>query len=484
MASLGPLDPLIRFIEYLVLEQPFGALFNTYAFILLFLPIALTGYWVLAAWPRLRLGWLVTMSLLFYSFYDVRFTALLLGAALVDFLIALRIGAAVGDRRKMWLAASVTFNLTLLFFFKYAGFAVDSAQSLLHALGVPGELPAFNIVLPVGISFFTFKTMSYTIEVYRGDVQPTRSLLKYTAFISLFPEMVAGPIVRYEVLDRQLDDLPRRLPGPDVVAAVSLFSIGLFKKVVIADTIAATVDPLWAVPGALSTAQAWVAAIGYTFQLYFDFSGYSDMAIGLALMLGLRFPINFRAPYQALNPSDFWRRWHITLSTFLRDYLYIPLGGNRGTGLQVNSNLMITMILGGLWHGAAWTFVLWGLYHGFLLVLYRRVQPFWDRRNVWLQRSATFLLVVFGWVLFRAASLGDAFTVYGAMFVPVGGLAGVEPIVGLAGAALLAFVWLVRPTSDRVFPMTSRWAILVGIMFAAGFVLMGNQESPFLYYQF
>ena len=298
---------------------------------------------------------------------------------------------------------------------------------------------------------------------------------------------MAGRIVRYSVMDRQMDAIPDRLDPSYRITGISLLTLGLAKKVLIADSIAQVVDPIWQHAGTtLSSVEAWTGALGYTFQLYFDFSGYSDMAIGLAALLGFNFPINFRAPYQARNPTDFWGRWHITLSTFLRDYLYIPLGGNRRSPGRVRVNLLIVMLLGGLWHGAAWTFVLWGAYHGLLLVLYQACAPWWDRRWVWMQRVATFLLVVFGWVLFRGPDVGTALTFYDRMLNPfhMTGPLAISPTVLVAGIGLYLAVTFGRPTSEMQFRATWPWALVVALVFLASFVFIGRGGSPFLYYQF
>jgi alginate O-acetyltransferase complex protein AlgI len=462
------------------------ARFNTQLFLFLFLPLTLLGYWSVAN-RNWKIVWVAFCSTVFYSLWDVRFVFLLAGGAAVDYLIALRIEAAGEDkaRRKAWVTGSIVFNLGLLAVFKYALFARDNAQSLFDLVGVDYQLPGFSIVLPVGISFFTFKALSYTIDVYRGDQPACREPLKYLAFISLFPELVAGPIVRYSTLGEQLDRIPRRLPWNFFATGLTLFAIGLFKKAVVADLVAAEVDPLWADPAHLSFASAWVAALGYTLQLYFDFSGYSDMAMGLGAMLGLRFPINFLAPYQALNPSDFWRRWHISLSTWLRDYLYIPLGGNRKGPGRAKANLLLVMLLGGLWHGAAWTFVVWGAYHGLLLVLYQSVRPTWDKAPVWMQRIAMFLLAVGGWVIFRAPSLTAAAQVYYAM-LSVGGIVSLTHVlpVLLVFVALIAFTMLATPTGQMRMRFTKARAIGIALMLTAAVLMVGSGSSPFLYYQF
>ncbi|HLF16200.1 MAG TPA: MBOAT family protein [Candidatus Thermoplasmatota archaeon] len=460
------------------------ALFNTRCFLFAFLPVVLAGYWLLP-WRRGKLLWVTLASFTFYSFWDVRFSVLLLAAAVVDYLLALRVAAAQERRpKRAWLACSIVFNLGVLAFFKYAMFAAAGARSLFHLLGSSVEIPYFSIVLPVGISFFTFKTMSYVIDVYRGEVQATRDFPKYLAFVSLFPELVAGPIVRYRSLGDQLDAIPRRPQAAFFGVGAQFFILGLAKKVLVADTLAAHVDPYWAQPEGLTMLQGWTAALGYTLQLYFDFSGYSDMALGLGAMLGLRFPINFRAPYQALNPTDFWRRWHISLSTWLRDYLYIPLGGSRKGEVRARVNIVVVMALGGLWHGAAWTFVLWGLYHAGLLVLYRSVHGSWDRLPRPVQRGLTFLLVVVGWVIFRSGSLATAGSVYRAMAgVGTLGLAEVATLTAaLVGLGVL-FVLLARPTVEMSLRSTRWRGAALGAIFALSIVWM-SRESPFLYYQF
>ncbi|MHB1261304.1 MAG: MBOAT family O-acyltransferase [Thermoplasmatota archaeon] len=460
------------------------ARFNTRLFLFLFLPLTLLGYWAVAS-RTWKISWVALCSVVFYSLWDARFVVLIAVAAAVDFYVALRIEAA-GDRRrrKAWLLASIVFNLGVLAVFKYALFARDNAQSLFDLLGVDVQLPGFAIVLPVGISFFTFKTLSYTIDVYRGELPACREPLKYLAFISLFPELVAGPIVRYSTLNRQLDDLPRKVPWDFMAMGLTLFAIGLFKKAVVADTVSSFTDHYWGQAASLTTMQGWLAALGYTLQLYFDFSGYSDMAMGLGAMLGLRFPINFLAPYQALDPSDFWRRWHVSLSTWLRDYLYIPLGGNRKGPGRAKANLLIVMLLGGLWHGAAWTFVVWGAYHGLLLVLYQTWRAGWDRLPRAAAQAVTFLLVLFGWVLFRAPDLATAGQVYTAMLVPHGGATAFEAGILACLLAVLAFTALAPPSASLRMRWSLPRAAVVGALLAAALFFMNLGSSPFLYYQF
>lgn len=462
------------------------ARFNTHLFLFLFLPLTLAGYWAVPN-RNWKIVWIAFCSIVFYSLWDMRFVLLLAVAAAVDFVVALRIEAAGEDRRrrKAWLLISIVFTLGLLAFFKYTLFAAANANSVLALAGSDYRMPLPHIVLPVGISFFTFKTLSYTIDVYRGQLPACREPLKYLAFISLFPELVAGPIVRYSTLNEQLDQLPRRLPWDFFATGITLFAIGLFKKAVVADWVAGRIDGYWADPAALNFATGWLAALGYTLQLYFDFSGYSDMAMGLGAMLALRFPINFRAPYQALNPSDFWRRWHISLSTWLRDYLYIPLGGNRNGPSRAKVNLLIVMLLGGLWHGANWTFVVWGGYHGLLLVLYQSMRGGWDAMPKPVQRLVTLFLVVIGWVTFRAPTLEVAGQVYAAMFSVLGAptLLGVLPVL-LAFLAILAFTMVATPTGEMRLRFTMPRAVGVAVILLVAIVMVGSGSSPFLYYQF
>ncbi|MGB0653185.1 MAG: MBOAT family O-acyltransferase [Thermoplasmatota archaeon] len=460
-------------------------LFNTYCFILLFLPAVLTIYWLLPT-GRARLGFLTLSSLVFYGFWDARFIPLLLGSSLLDFLVAKRIVAA-GETpaRKRWLMVSLAINLGLLAFFKYALFVAENARSLFDLLGVPVEIPGFYIVLPIGISFYTFQTMSYTIDVYRGLVEPTRSFTKYLTYVTMFPQLVAGPIVRYRTLDGQLDTVPRRLPLAGFVLGLSLFIFGLSKKVVLADTIGRSVDPLWADPASLGLATAWFAAVGYTTQLYFDFSGYSDMAIGLGAMLGFAFPVNFRAPHHSLNPSEWWRRWHITLSTFFRDYIYVPLGGNRVDHLLLYRNLMVIMVLSGLWHGSSWNFILFGIYHGLLLIGYQAMRKHWDAWPARAQQALMMLLWVLGLVLFRAPDLDVAGTVYAALLAPThlawGGVGFPETFTMVSA---FIFTLFAKPLADRTLRPTVPQAIALGGLLLLALAFMGAFSSPFLYYQF
>lgn len=463
-------------------------LFNSYSFCLLFLPGVLLGWWLLPG-PRARLLFLTLASYLFYGWWDWRFVPLMLVSTTADYAA----GAALGRtedpaRRRAILVALLVFNLGILASFKYADFFLGTLNGLGRALGAPVDLPLLHLVLPVGISFYTFNSISYTIDIYRRRLRPARSLLEFSAFVAMFPHLVAGPIVRYADLAPQFERLAPRPDRALCVVGVWFFVVGMAKKVLLADPIAATiVTPLWAQLPVLDTTEAWAAVLGYTLQIYFDFSGYSDMAIGLAAMLGFRFPQNFDAPYRSRNIGEFWRRWHMSLSFWLRDYLYVPLGGNQAGARRTLRNLVIVMFLGGLWHGAAWTFVAWGLYHGALLAGHALLRARgWVPRIPALAVASTFLAVMVGWVFFRAPSVGAAMHLLGVM-------AGVAPGEGgaLAGRGALVVGMLGGGLALSLVPDTWHWRLprgrLAGVLLALVLVaamLRFATPSPFLYFQF
>lgn len=327
------------------------------------------------------------MSYIFYGWWDYRFVMLLFASTVVDYYCGERIleYQKKGEKGKKYLIISILFNLGVLFFFKYFDFFLSSVTSGLTQLGLSPDITLLGIILPIGISFYTFQSLSYSIDIYRKDAKPAESFLQFSAYVPMFPQLVAGPIVRYSIMDNQLRETANRgIDGNTFRQGCCFFVVGLTKKMLIADTLAPVAVAIFDNPDQVYFGGAWIATLTYTLQLYFDFSGYSDMAIGLGLMLGFRYPINFLSPYKSKNISEFWRRWHMSLSGFLRDYLFIPLGGSRGSSLFTARNLFITMFLGGLWHGAAWTFVLWGCFHGVLLAFMRfgrssklKCQPCW-----------------------------------------------------------------------------------------------------------
>ncbi len=382
----------------------------------IFLLIVLAVTWAAGDRRRLRNGFLLAASYYFYAYWDYRFCGLLLISTLVDFFVANRMDACDSPRRRRaWLIVSLTVNLGILGFFKYANFFIDSARPLVEALGLHAS--TLNVILPVGISFYTFQTLSYTIDVYRGKLRPNHSLLDFALYVAFFPQLVAGPIVRASSLLPQLARVPEYRRQRMYNGFQQLLR-GAVKKVVIADRLAESVDVVFSGVDLYSSVTVWIAVIAYAGQIYYDFSGYSDMAIGVAKLLGYRFPANFRHPYLATSMSNFWHRWHITLSTWLRDYLYIPLGGSRGSLRATERNLMLTMGLGGLWHGAAITYVLWGIWHGVALVIERSHLAAWRRINAPLRWVGVMMVVLMGWVLFRSPDWATSLQVYERLWFP------------------------------------------------------------------
>ena len=387
-------------------------LFNSWTF-LAFLIVVWTLYLHVGHRAQNRL--LLIASYVFYGWWDPRFTLLMFGSTLIDYVCALRIVAeADASRRRRWVVTSVVSHLVVLGFFKYFNFFTETAEQAFGQLGVPVQLLHLHLVLPVGLSFYTFKSMSYTIDVYRGQIAPTRRFLDFALFVSFFPQLVAGPIERAsELLPQVLRPRPA-LEADDLRVGAYLIGWGLFKKVIVGDGCARLVNTVFADHGAFSGLDHLVALYAFAFQIYGDFSGYSDMAVGVARLFGFHLVANFNLPYFATNPSDLWRRWHISLSSWLRDYLYIPLGGNRGGPIRTYRNLIVTMGLGGLWHGAQWTMVMWGLYHGVALAVHRLVGKApgaasagdADRWRI-LKIVGMFQVTCLGWLLFRASSLGQ-----------------------------------------------------------------------------
>ena len=466
-------------------------LFNSYSFLFGFLPVVLAGWWGLSSRRTLRLAFLTGASWFFYAWWDWRYLPVLILATSIDFAAGSRIAASHNEwRRRLLLIASLTTNLGILAYFKYAGFFFGSLNGIGMALGVGTHLPALHILLPVGISFYTFNSMSYTIDIFRRRVESTRSALEYTAFVSLFPHLIAGPIVRFTDLSEQLKRLPRRLTSTEASRGMFFLACGLVKKLLIADQLHPYVSRLYASHAHLGLITGWAAAVGYSLQLYFDFSGYSDMAVGLAWLLGFRFPQNFDSPFKAVNISDFWRRWHISLSSWFRDYVFIPLGGSQRGAARTVRNLVLTMFLAGLWHGAAWTFVVWGLVHGALLAghaVLRRAGL--TPRSLALNRVLTFACVCAAFVVFRSPDLGTAGDVLSSMLGAHGldTSARIHALLparfGLLVCVLLAFVNL-APNTWQIRIRPRMWhGALVGAA-AAMAVMTIVQPHPFIYFQF
>lgn len=461
-------------------------LFNSFIFIFVFLPIAYIVFWALRSTTS-RYVWLTLTGYVFYGYWDARFCLLMAFSTLVSYFAGLGFLRWQDHRhRRLCLVVPIAVDLALLAFFKYANFGLQTTSSLLHLAGLDVTVPHLDIILPIGISFYTFHTITYIVDSYRGVITPTRNFFEFSTYVSLFSQLVAGPIVRFRQIEDDLVAIGRSDRTRWLSRGVSFFIVGLVEKVLVADSLAAFVDPALARYTTLSTAGAWMAMLGYSFQLYFDFSGYSTMAVGLGYMFAIRIPQNFNSPYKATDPSDFWRRWHISLSSVLRDYLYIPLGGNRHGEAKAYRNLMLTMLLGGLWHGAAWTFVVWGAYHGLLLAAYRRWATTWDRLPLVARRMAMFFLAVVGWVFFRATSFGMAATLLRRMFIPHDGE--LVPQAGLAMIALVAAAWwgMIGPNPFEMrheYRWGGRLALASGLA-ASIAIIAGLRASPFLYFQF
>jgi D-alanyl-lipoteichoic acid acyltransferase DltB (MBOAT superfamily) len=442
---------------------------------------------------------LLGASYLFYAAWDWRFLGLILISTILDYLVALRLGRVSGQRaRRGLLALSVLVNLGILGGFKYAGFFSQALADLAGHLGIRVPGVVLDVALPVGISFYTFQTVSYTIDVYRGRLQPTADFLDFALFVSFFPQLVAGPIERARHLLPQISGA-RNVTLERLGSGTWLILWGTVKKVVIADNLAVLVDAVYT-PGAGPTgAQVILATYAFAVQIYCDFSGYTDVARGAARLMGFDLMVNFHLPYLATSPADFWRRWHISLSTWLRDYLYVPLGGNRAGAARTYRNLLITMVLGGLWHGAAWTFILWGAYHGVLLTVHRalggalaKVAPRSSiGRRLWLggRVTTTFNLVCLGWLVFRAESvthLGELLRAMAGPLDPGSALAWLGPLAILVAPLVLVQIGQVL-RRDQEFvvrlPLAIRTVVYV-VLFAYLVGLGEDFGNPFIYFQF
>jgi alginate O-acetyltransferase complex protein AlgI len=386
---------------------------------LFFFTLVFAVYWALP-WRRARLWWLLGASFYFYASWNPWLAGLIAASTTVDYWLARAIAATAAPRRRSSLvAASICMNLGLLGFFKYANFFLRSLEETLRAAGAEASFPLLHVILPIGISFYTFEAISYVVDVRRGRVAAERSLVHFMLFITFFPHLVAGPIVRPAFFLPQLRR-PKHWDWMRLYLGLQYLLLGLFKKLAIADRMALFADPVFAAPHHYGSAAVWAAVVAYTVQIYCDFSGYSDMAVGLAHSLGYKLPRNFDLPYVSQSVMEFWRRWHISLSTWLRDYLYIPLGGSRTeTRAETERNLMVTMTLGGLWHGAAATFVVWGFFHGCFLIANRRWRSWCERKPrlgaametptaKLLAWAVTLACVAVGWVIFRSPSLAAA----------------------------------------------------------------------------
>jgi D-alanyl-lipoteichoic acid acyltransferase DltB (MBOAT superfamily) len=440
-------------------------------------------------------NWLLLVaSYYFYAAWDYRFLALLAASTLVDYTCGLALGRMT-DRPKrrlvMWL--SIGFNLSMLGFFKYFNFFADNLQAVFAAMGWQLDFVTLRVLLPIGISFYTFVTMSYVVDVYRREIQPTRNLVDFAVFVAYFPHLVAGPILRATSLLPQIQR-PRVITAAQMREGLWLIAWGFFQKIFVADNLAPIASRVFAPDAHLTGVNVLLGTYAFAFQIYGDFAGYSNIARGTSKLMGIELIENFRFPYLVITPQAFWRHWHISLSTWLRDYLYKPLGGSRGTARQTRRNLMITMLLGGLWHGAAWTFLLWGLYHGLLLVLYRPFEPAFAALSRPVRFAAWFLmfhLTCFGWLIFRAPSLAGLRQLTGSLFRDF------RPLTADASEILLPLllyttpllvVHLVEAAADDVLVVPRlqaavRYSIYVATVYLI--ILYGNfGGSDFIYFQF
>ena len=465
--------------------------FSSIPFLFFFLPLFLCAYFLT---PSIWGKNLVTLicSLLFYGWGEPWFVLVLLGSIAFNTVVAVVMDTRTGPARAAILAGAVAANLLLLATFKYAGFLAANLDILLQPLGLGVNLP--DIPLPLGISFFTFHSLSYVIDVYRQRFRANRDPIEVALYIALFPQLVAGPIVRYKTVARQLH--ARRHTLSRASAGARIFIVGLSQKVLVADPLAQLVEVVFDHTPHPSMIEAWTGLLSYTIQIYFDFAGYSNMAIGLGLVLGFTFPRNFRMPYSSLSITEFWRRWHMSLSAWLRDYLYIPLGGNRGGVRRTYRNLLTVFLLCGLWHGANWTFILWGAWHGGFLVLERLR---FGRLLAWLppplRWAYAMLAVMGGWVLFRSRSLADATGLYAGLF----GANGVRSIsldlhaalnasalVPLAAGCALAVLprWLRLPSRPAMLMVPADTVWTFGLLILAMIFVAAGSYSPFLYFRF
>lgn len=520
-------------------------LFNSYIFIFIFLPIVLLGFHLIGGkgYYRIAISWLVGASLFFYGWWNPAYLGLIIASIVFNYAI----GGMLGKHpSKPILSFGVAINLGLIGYFKYANFFIDNINTLTYA-----NINLEQVILPLAISFFTFQQITYLVDAYKGTIKEY-DFLHYCLFVTFFPQLIAGPIVHHkEILPQFKNNALYKIKASHLAVGITIFALGLFKKVVFADNIAVYATPIFdaAENGILLTFfEAWMAGLAYTFQLYFDFSGYSDMAIGIARMFGIMLPLNFYSPYKSNNIIEFWHRWHITLSRFLRDYLYFPLGGNRKGNARRYINLMLTMLLGGLWHGAGWTFIIWGGLHG----LYLSINHIWrlvtkkifnqkDKQSSLSKafgRSITFIAIVIAWVVFRADSLDGALNIYSAMFgfngisLPIGieeklgSLSGILQQIGVQyngifhnnlfnnspkyGILMLFVLWLIVWFSPNIYEwlgneesaigvkdylpkkqskLRATWSHSIVYAFIVSMIIVVaimfiQQESEFLYFQF
>lgn len=457
-------------------------LFHTWIFLIFF--VLFYAVFLLIKKTRFREPWLLASSYVFYAWWNPLYLLLIVWSTLIDYASVTFMERS--GRRKLWLTLSIVNNLFLLSLFKYGPFLTENLNLLLTKIGIPLTLPAPGVLLPVGISFYTFQSMSYTIDFYRGKIEREKSFIRFATFVSLFPQLVAGPIERAKNLLPQLKEKPS-ISSRDIGDGLSLFVVGLFKKIALADYLALYVDRIYDVPGMFDGPALLLATFAFSWQIYFDFSGYTDMARGIGRMLGIRLMLNFNNPYLADGLGDFWKRWHISLSTWFKDYVYIPLGGSRKGKLFTYRNMVLAMLISGLWHGAAWMFVIWGALHALGRIATRELErsEFYQQKIPRIVKQViTFSFVTFAWIFFRAASLEDAFIIISRIFSSVWS----DPRFPLLMLLLILSIWLYQflfESKLRIYLESSavRIVMVVGmILYLILFASSGNQ--PFIYFQF
>lgn len=444
-------------------------------FYLIYLPLRKTKFW---------LHWLLAASYFFYGWWNPLYLLLIVYSTALDYFVVLWMEKS--RKKKLWLMVSIVNNLFLLGFFKYGGFVTENLNILLSHLAIPLTIPAPGVLLPVGISFYTFQSMSYTIDFYRGDIKRESSFVRFATFVSLFPQLVAGPIERAKNLLPQLYGKPK-IFKENVTDGLSLFFVGLFKKVALADFLAIYVDKVYAAPTLFDSPALILATFAFGWQIYFDFSGYTDMARGIARMMGFNLMLNFNNPYLADSLGDFWKRWHISLSTWFKDYVYIPLGGNKKAKFNTYKNMFLTMVISGLWHGAAWTFVIWGFLHAvgrFLTRELERTEFYREKIPRLVKQLSIFTFVTFTWIFFRAESLSDANLIIKRIFTT----GFTNPKFPLVALFLIFSVWIYQFIHEsRIKSFLKLAPVRVGVMlfiFLYLWIWSGSSNESFIYFQF
>jgi len=474
--------------------------FSSVIFLLYFLPFFLFAYYLCP--NRFKNYLLLASSIFFYSWGAPKFIFVILGTTIIDFFLVRYMSLQTEERhRKLFMVLSISLNLGLLFYFKYCNFFIDNLNALLSAGGIK-PVPLLNVVLPIGISFYTFESLTYVVDVYRKEHAPLKNFLNYQLYIILFPKLIAGPIIRYKDIADQITGRFDTFTYSMALKGFHRFVLGLSKKVILANSLGVFADKAFAMDlDLISSPVAWLGALCYTMQIYFDFSGYSDMAIGIGQMLGFRFPENFNNPYTSQSITEFWRRWHMTLGAWMRNYLYIPLGGNRvSSKRRLYFNLWIVFVLSGFWHGASWAFIIWGLFHGTFLILERGwYGKFLQWIGKWPALMITFLVVNFGWVFFRQKSAHDALRFIQSMFCfdrPAAALSShmTEVYVFLGIAVLFSFFTTIKPfqrIQDRIYsdPLNRTETVLYTFVSMALFslciaLITASDFNPFIYFRF